>query len=91
MDIDLLEDYIFHASGEDSNSEFPFISVPTHSPLLESVADDHFSDEEIVMTDLDQSSDSEVGLDKLMSDLEVDDDDEEMPNSEEDDPEEDPE
>jgi len=47
------------------------------------------SDEEVVVTNTDQSDNSDIGLDALMSDLGIDNKDEEMPeSSEEEEPEE---
>jgi len=90
MDIELPRDYVFHAHREDLDHESP--PIPVYSPLSEATKGDHCPSEEIVMTNYDQSDDSEIGEGELMSDPEADDDDDEdMKNSEEDDPEEDPE
>jgi len=89
MDIDLPEDYVFYAPSEDSDYESCPIPIPVYSLLPETKARDHSSDEEIVMTDFDQSDDSEIGEDELMSVLDTNDEDKDMGDSEEGDPKED--
>ena len=88
MDIDIPEDYVFHAPDEDSDHESHPISVLVYSPSSEAKVDGHSSDEEIVMIDSNQFGDREIGLDELVSDPEMEDEDEEMQDSKEEDPEE---